>query len=208
MNSHKVDLTEEEASFTKAAYSRASRNVTEYNWKPTYTKILIMVSRNTDLNKISKEVNLSRRRVEQIRNSEFFQRKLMIMTQKTVDLAAEQSVEHIHHAKEILNAKAVLAARKLVGMLNKRDLDPKERLRFDVARDILDRVGLKAVDIIETREKKYSPEEIMAMHATMLEIESITTRLNNQNSRFLISNTVGSPLTDESSDDQTPIQQE
>jgi len=173
--------------------------VNEENWKPVYTKILLMYSRNIDVKRIAKDTKLSTRRVAYLRASPYFKARLAAIHNQTITRSVDKSVECITEAKEILSSKAITAARKLVQMMNKRILLPTERLRFDIVRDVLDRVGLKAVDIIETREKKYTPEEIMEMHTTMVEIEAITQRLNNNNSRFLMQPTAGSPSTDESS---------
>lgn len=183
----------------------------EMTWTTTHTKIMILVSRNTPTVDIAKEVGTSPAVISKIRTSNKFLDKLTAYNNRILEKLADKESTRAttDKAREILLNHSISAARKLIYMARTKNLDPKHRLKFDVCRDILDRAGLKAVDVVETRERASSPEELESMKKTLLELDLITQRLSNQSSQFLITRTgelSTSSNTDKLSDNSTDIE--
>ena len=71
---------------------------------------------------------------------------------------------------------------------------PNSKIRFEAAKEILYQSGLKPVDVVETRERLYTPEEITSAHATAKEVEQIFEKLTGGTSRFLVSDVTSDPI--------------
>jgi len=65
--------------------------------------------------------------------------------------------------------------------------NPNDKIRFEAAKEILYQSGLKPVDVVETRERLYTPEEIESAHDTAKEVEQIFERLTGNTSKYLVS---------------------
>lgn len=99
-----------------------------------------------------------------------------------------------HHDKVVTNS--VETARKLLesrlveaaGMISRimRQGKPDERLKFDAAKEILYQCGMKPVEVIETRGREYTPEEIQSSLTVIKEVQAIEEKLSTQGSGFLI----------------------
>jgi len=62
----------------------------------------------------------------------------------------------------------------------------KQRLQFDAAKEILYQLGCKPVEVVETRKREYSPQEIQSAMLVMKEMETISNRLEKKKSRFVL----------------------
>jgi len=159
------------------------------NWKIAYTKILVLTARNVADEEIARQVGYNPQYIRDIRGKEDFKQNLAILRQKTIAKTIERESERdlLEDARKILLDAAMPAAKRIIRWSRSRKLlDPRKRLQVDICFDILDRVGLKAIEVVETRERASSPEEIASMKATLAELEHLTERLTNQNSRFLV----------------------
>jgi len=61
-----------------------------------------------------------------------------------------------------------------------------DRLKFDAAKEVLYQIGCKPTEVIETRTRDYTPQEINSAMLVMKEVETITQRLSTKRSPFII----------------------
>lgn len=171
-------------------------------WKPVYTKILIMVQRGMRLDEISKaeEVKMNRDHLCRIVNSPLFRVRLNKYRDKVDERLLEKNLEEqIKHpevelAKDKLAAATEQAADTLLELLNPKSKLSKnssiheKRLLLTIAQDILDRVGLKSVVTKEEQAqgREYSPDEIKSALANAKELEAISSRLGEQGSSYVL----------------------
>lgn len=171
-------------------------------WTGKHNKVLSLTVNDTPTQEIAKITGISVSGVNFIQGTITFKEKLnQINKQATKQILAESKKEltGVHEAREILDREAVKAAKKLKKLMNSGT--SKDRLQLDACRDILDRIGLKPIDVVETRERSYAPEEIASAFRTLKEIEKTTLRLSNTGSRFVMS-APQSPDTEKSSVDK------
>jgi hypothetical protein len=91
------------------------------------------------------------------------------------------AVEKVRH---MLEGRLEMAANKIVEIM--KSGKPEERLRFDAAKEILYQCGMKPVEVVETRTRAYTPEEIKSSLAVIKEVKEIEATLSTQGSGFLI----------------------
>jgi hypothetical protein len=138
---------------------------------------------------------MSPRGIKTIQASTAFVNKLRVLQDKTTDIVVAQEAdnainkinveaERIQRARRILNRNAEIAARLEVKLMKHGTAN--DRLRFEACKDLLDRVGLKPVEISEVHERAYSSEEVKQALETMKEVESLSQRLSNQGSRYML----------------------
>jgi hypothetical protein len=90
----------------------------------------------------------------------------------------------VEKARKLLESKLLRAVDKIVHIME--NGKPEERLRYDAAKEILYQCGMKPVEVIETRGRQYTPEEIESSLKVMKEIQGIEEKLSTQGSGFLI----------------------
>lgn len=182
-------------------------------WTAKHNKILVGTFQGLSTITIARSCNVSQGTVNNIRKSEEFKAKIAAMNNESQSRAIAISVEKsvTNRAREVLE-KAQYSAAKKVTRLMRRGV-AKDRLQFEAAKDILDRTGLKAIEVIETRERQYTHEEVERAKNTLTEVETIMTRLQNKDSSFLLARQTrttqplpSSSVTDQGSD--APIIQE
>lgn len=180
------------------------RAVSKDTWKPIHSKILLLTQRNLTDKEIAKQVKISFETVGCIRQSPYFRQRAALVGRKIALKLEEKGIEALitDKARAKIQQASLRAAMKVLKIM-KKGL-PVERIQLDAAKDVLDRAGLKPVDIVETRQRAYTPEEIASTKETLLEVETITQRLTNQTSRHIVK-LPGGPVTDESSEN---VQQE
>lgn len=64
--------------------------------------------------------------------------------------------------------------------------EPDERLRFDAAKEVLYQCGMKPVEVVENRNRDYTPEEIQSSLIVLKEVKEIEEKLSTQGSEFLL----------------------
>ncbi len=169
-------------------------------WKPAYNKILIMTQGDQPLEKIAEAVKMQSNTIKKIRSSTMFKEKLEAANNTLVRKVVEKRAQRLEtsEARDILTKAAPDAAKKMV-QLSK--IGTKEdRTQFDAAKDILDRAGLKPIEMIIAQERLYSPAEIAQAQGTLLETEAILKRLRNQSSPYLLRDGKGGNLKSSSTD--------
>jgi predicted DNA-binding protein YlxM (UPF0122 family) len=108
-----------------------------------------------------------------------------IMRTKAFLTHEEDTVSNaVEKARKLLENKLLKAVDKIVHIMEFGK--PEERLRYDAAKEILYQCGMKPVEVIETRGRQYTPEEIKSSLEVMKEIQNIEEKLSTQGSGFLI----------------------
>lgn len=113
-------------------------------------------------------------------------------------------------AKKALEERLVEAAGQIIRIM--KNGKPDERLKFDAAKEILYQCGMKPVEVVETRTRDYTPEEITSSLGVMKEIEKIEEKLSTQGSVFLIKRdeepSVPAPVTTDTAELSAPSDEE
>lgn len=183
-----------------------ARGATRYRireWKPIYTKILVLVQKGMTPAQIALEAEIghTKRQISQLLRDPLFRLKLTQYNKKMDIAIIDRATEEMTKMPEIELAKGKLAeasekaANTLLDMMNpksrlyKRVTSLSERKALvEIARDILNRVGLNTVVSKEesSSRKEYSPDEIKSALSNAKELEAISSRLNNETSSYVL----------------------
>lgn len=142
-------------------------------WTGRYTRILTLYMRGKSGQEIAATVGLSPETVARICTSDLFKTK-----------QAEFELKVTEKARKLFEDKALEAAQKVVRLM--KEGKPDEKLQFEAAKEILYQVGIKPIEVIETRKREYTPEELASALAVTKEMEAIADRLAKQSSPFLV----------------------
>lgn len=177
-------------------------------WTASHLKILSLTHQNKSIKDIARLAGVSTTYVSSIRQTPLFRDRLEALNNKIVSrLSADATYRAVvDQARQVLNEAAPKAAMKMVELSKTGTKDQK--VQFDAAKDILDRAGLKPVEVVEARERVYSPEEISKAQVTLRETETIIMRLERTSSPFVLRDVKAeeqeSPNTDEGSANVAP----
>lgn len=150
-------------------------------WKPKYTKILIYAEQGLQINEIAQKVGISRSQINKVMNRPDYQLKKLKVESGAIEATRKLFEEHL-----------LEAGMKVVSTMRKGKAE--ERLQYDAAKEILYQVGLKPVEVIETRKREYTPEELQSALHVSKEIEEITDRLGKTQSKFLVASSTSAPV--------------
>lgn len=150
-------------------------------WDNSRRKILAMHIRGKETNEIAKKLGWTPRHISGIIGTERFQREKAAVEQR----AQERVVK-------LFEEKAEKAAQKIIKLAE--EGKPNERIQLDAAKEILYQVGVKPVEVIETRKREYTPEEMESSLKVAKETEEIAERLGKSKSGFLLEKTEEMPL--------------
>lgn len=90
----------------------------------------------------------------------------------------------VETARKMLESKLTEAAGQIVRIM--KHGKPEDRLRFDAAKEVLYQCGMKPVEVVETRNRDYTPEEIQSSLLVLKEVKEIEEKLSTQGSEFLL----------------------
>lgn len=142
-------------------------------WNPRYNKILVEVEKGVPVAEIAKKVGMHVRTVYTImRKPEFLERRQVI------------EADAVDGARKMFLDKVTEAAQKIINLAKRGK--PEERIQFDAAREILHQVGMKPPEVIETRQREYTPEEIKSSLSVTREVEHILQRMTGKSSTFIV----------------------
>lgn len=153
-------------------------------WNAKYQRILIYAEKGMPVPDIAKKEGMHLQSVYRIMNDNRFQARKEEFEDKIADKARAIFEEH-----------AIQAAKKIVAIA--KGGKSEDRIKFEAAKEVLYQVGVKPVEVIETRKREYSPEELASMSKTALELENIVNRLSVKKSRFLLEDDVKREVTKE-----------
>jgi len=162
-------------------------------WNGVYRRIMLLHAKGMDNNHIAKVVEMHPCTISDIINSDHFKVRLAEFEEKATE-----------KARELFEKNAVAAAQRIIKIA--KDGKPDERLQFDASKEVLYQVGVKPIEVIETRKREYTTEEIESALKTSKEVEEIANRLGVDKSRFLFDNGSSSPapVTEETVSDPVP----
>jgi len=86
--------------------------------------------------------------------------------------------------RAIFEKSAVDAASRIVNIA--KTGKPEHRVQLDASKEVLYQLGIKPVEVIETRGREYTPEEIASSLNTVKEIQAIEEKLSTHGSGFLV----------------------
>ena len=183
-----------------------------YAWSAVHETILQMTYTKCELKEIAKTTKMNSAIVSKIRSSKPFRDRLYKLQQDVNERAVTKISKEIlgGNAREFLNGKQYEAAKKLYELMSSEN----EMIAMKAAQDILDRTGMKAIEVIQNLTRNYTPEEVAKAQQTISEIETTIARLDNKDSNFLlvrqnkniVEDAAVSSVTDKGSD--APTQQE
>ncbi len=142
-------------------------------WNGKYQRILIYAEKGASVDEIAKKEGMHPGSVYRIMNDPRFQTRRSVLEEKLGE-----------KARAVFEAHAIQAAKKIVTIA--KTGKSEDRIKFDAAKEVLYQVGVKPVEVIETRKREYSPEEVLSALAAVREIEAITNRVNDGGSKFIL----------------------
>jgi len=164
------------------------RSLTDENWTDRHTKVLEATHQGVPNADIAAKNYMTRAAVVAIQNQPIFKERLKTVHMSVVERITEKQIQHlttnnVQEARRHLDNAAVMAAKTMIAIAQTGD---GTREQVTAAKDILDRCGLKPIEIVETRERVYSPEEVIHAKNVLLETEDIVKRLSTQSSPFIL----------------------
>lgn len=186
-----------------------SIKLSDLNWKGWHTDVLVMLHAGHENKEIGKRVNKSIQSITRIKNDPFFQTKLAEYRSTYQQTLIEKRTSYITdtdltEARRVIDEACKKAAEWVVELADSCE-DPRTRLA--ACKDILDRAGLKAIEVTQTSERVYTTEEVEHAQKTLAETVAIVERLNGNTSPFVLSDVsrgrLVSSVTDQGSDDTT-----
>jgi len=148
-------------------------------WNGEYRKIMLMHEKGMDNRQIGKVMGMHECTISSI-----------VHSPKYVEKQKEFEERATKKARDLFEKNAEDAAKKIIKI--SQEGKPEERLQFDASKEILYQVGVKPVEVIETRKREYTPEEIESALEVTREVEAITERLGKSKSPFLLDMTEAS----------------
>jgi transcriptional regulator len=142
-------------------------------WNGRWQRILLLVEKGKTDQEIADALGMSPHSIYAIRHDSRF-----IVKQAEFELKATEK------ARKLFEDNAVAAAEKIVKL--SKDGKPEERIQLDAAKEVIYLVGLKPVEVIETRKREYTQEELESALKVAQELEKITTRLKGEESPFVL----------------------
>lgn len=142
-------------------------------WTPKYQKILILYERKIPVEDIAEQVGMNKWSIYSLMQSDKFKTKQAALRDDVIEAARTKFKEYVLKAVDKLVALAESGK-------------PDQRIQLDAAKEILYQVGLKPVEVIETRGRQYTPEEIESSLAVIKEAQKIEEKLSTRGSVFLI----------------------
>ena len=145
---------------------------------------------------IAKEAGLSPRTVCRLKTDPEF-----ISRQEKMEKAVVEDIKKIltHHGKRAAEKIAKLAGSG----------KPEQRIQLDAAKEILHQLGVKPIEVIETRQREYSAEELVSAAKVAKELEDLLGRLSTTPSPFLVKREqASSPLLPVTAANSEPVKEE
>lgn len=151
-------------------------------WSGTKQKILLLHVEGKQQIEIAKELGKSVSTInEHIHTPEFDKRKKQL----------EEGIQEKVRSK--FAAKGERAATVILNLMESGS--GHDRLKFDAAKEVLYQIGCKPTEVIETRTRDYTPQEISSAMLIMKEVESISNRLSTRKSPFVLEKKVEAEIT-------------
>ena len=156
----------------------------EDGWSPKHTKVMFHHIQGLDGREISKRAHIAPQTVYDIIRSDIFKQRLAEFEKKYIEKVVAATADEASKARRVFLENVYNAANKIVQLM--KDGQPKQRLQLAAAIEILNQSGLKPVEVIETRHRPYTPEEVANALTVAKELEQVTLRLSTTDTPFLL----------------------
>ncbi len=158
-------------------------------WTPLHSSILMMHSEGVTTPQIAKQLGIKQYIIKDTFKRPEFIKNLETVRENVIQTVISQRTESLNNtavkeARHIIENASKLASTVIV-QIAKGELEPS-RVQLDACKDILDRCGVKALVITETRERVYSTEEVTSAKKVLDEAQEIVARLSNNTSPFIL----------------------
>jgi hypothetical protein len=147
-----------------------------------HQRVLTLTLKGKSLHEIArdKRVGMNHETVKALRNTEEFRSR------------QEKASRSINEQVTDLLAKQVLGClRKLVRLAKKGT--NADKIQFEASKEILYMMGIKPIEVVETRQRPINPSEVQSAKVTLTEIEATINRLSKRESTFIMQRMVPPP---------------
>lgn len=139
-----------------------------------FRRVVNMLEKGLTVEQIAEKLQLKNARsVYRITKRAYFQEKFNKDSEKVVE-----------KARKIFESNAVEAATKIVRL--SRSGENRHKLQLEASKEVLYQVGMKPVEVLETRQRTYTPEEVQSSLETLKEAEKVVDRLSTTESPYLL----------------------
>jgi len=138
-----------------------------------YRKLVIMMEQGTSVKDMAEKLHMHPKHVYTMLKKPEFVEKKDKFEESVIEAARKRFAEHLMQAVE----KIIKIAKRG---------KPTDRIQLDASKEVLYQVGLKPVEVIETRKREYTPEEIQSAAKVAHEVERIADRLSGTRGRFVL----------------------
>lgn len=142
-------------------------------WSGRNQKILEMLEAGKLREDIAKAVGINPATIWKIAQTDEFKKRQAEFHEKVGE-----------KARKLFESKAVEAAEKIIQIA--RMGTSQQRIQLDASKEILYMIGIKPIEVVETRERVYAPEEIASAAKTLGEVEATMDRISVKKSRFIL----------------------
>jgi hypothetical protein len=171
-------------------------HVVEQPWDRRHQRILQLTLKGKTIDSIAtdKRVNLNHKTVKKVQDSLEFKQRYEVATRSMSD-----------KAQEYLSKHAIAALRKIVRLSRKGT--NAEKIQFEASKEVLYLMGIKPVDVIESRQRPANPLEVQSTQVTLTEIEETVDRLSKRDSTFIMKRGADNRIVEETSisEVETPL---
>lgn len=144
-------------------------------WNLKYQRILMYSEKGMSNTEIGTKLSLSPFTVSHIKGSDEF-----LIRQTNF----RRSV--IEQVQGVFEKRAKNAAKQVCDLM--KSGTSADKVKLEAAKDILDRIGYKPIEIVETRKREYTPQEVLSALSTVHELETTMDRLDKRSSRYVLDN--------------------
>lgn len=142
-------------------------------WSGLYQRILIMYEQGKSPKEISEYLGMYPTSVSRIINRDNFISRRLAFEEKIVDKVRAQ-----------FETKALTAAKKICDLAHTGK--PEQKIQLEAAKEVLYQIGCKPPEVIETRHREYTPEELQSSLNVAREMEAIADTLSSVKSPYVI----------------------
>lgn len=157
----------------------------KHEWNGRYQRILLLYEQGKSLKEIAETVGMYPTSISKIIKKDKFIARRLEFEDKIIDKVRTSFEE-----------KALSAAKKICDLAHSGK--PEQRIQLEAAKEVLYQIGCKPPEVIETRRREYTPEELQSSLRVAREMEQIAEKLSEDKSPYVIENndTHATPVTD------------
>lgn len=157
-------------------------------WRPEFSEVLAYKQTGLTNILIAKKLGKSEGWVSEVVNNPIFKERQKTINDAIKERLSQKLTEKLDNSNVLTQAmdEVVRAVPEAVKMITKlaRGGENEDKMRYEASCKILDLAGFKAIE--RTVERSYSVEELKSANSVLKETITISERLTNLNSRFVL----------------------